>query len=147
MNSVHISYSWIFELIFENFSLQTWPESWWPSRPACTSSPAASVLVCTPFLANLLCFVSSFLKQKNQKIYQQFIKKIADPERRFVLPANTKYAGISCSRPQRGGRVGEGASLLKHGAAISSVSPRQATRRRTRPHEAWGRGCYTGEVA
>jgi len=78
-------------------------------------SRRGSVLVCTPFLANLPCFVSNFLKQKIRK---SIIKKIADPERRFVLLAETKHVGISCSSSQRGKLVGDSASLLKHGAAI-----------------------------
>lgn len=47
----------------------------------------------------LLCL--KFTQTKNQKIYEQFLKKIADPERRFALPAKTKHARISCSGAQR----------------------------------------------
>ena len=46
--------------------------------------------------------LSQFYSNKNQKIYEQFLNKTVDPERRFVLPENTKHVGISSSRPQRG---------------------------------------------
>ena len=46
--------------------------------------------------------LSQVYSNKNQKIYEQFLNKTVDPERRFVLPENTKHVGISSSRPQRG---------------------------------------------
>ena len=103
-------------------------------------SRGGSVLVCTPSLANLLCFVSSLLKQKIRKIYQQFIKKIVNPERRFVLPENTKHDGISCFQsPTWWARGG-----FKHRAAFAALSSRQSTRGQPTPQRRREEGLLDG---
>ena len=51
---------------------------------------------CTPFLANLVCFVFKFPQTKDSENLSTISKKIVNPERRFVLPENTKHDGISC---------------------------------------------------
>ena len=81
-------------------------------------------------LQTMLYFVSSFLKQENQKIYQQFFKKIGDPDDGLFCRQRQNMSPFLVPVPNVAS-AWESASLLKHGAAISSVSSRQATRGRT----------------
>ena len=92
------------------------------------------------FLANLVCFVFKFPQTKDSENLSTISKKIVNPERRFVLPENTKHDGISCFQsPTWWARGG-----FKHRAAFAALSSRQSTRGQPTPQRRREEGLLDG---
>merc|ERR550534_1529592 len=73
-------------------------------------------------LQTMLYFVSSFLKQENQKIFQQFFKKIGDPDDGLFCRQRQNMSPFLVPVPNVAS-AWESASLLKHRAAIVQRVP------------------------
>ena len=125
---------------FFNLQQKIKTKFWSCSRKLSTRADGGMFWFARLFLANLVCFVFKFPQTKDSENLSTISKKIVNPERRFVLPENTKHDGISCFQsPTWWARGG-----FKHRAAFAALSSRQTTRGQPTPQRSREEGLLDG---
>jgi len=125
---------------FFNLQQKIKTKFWSCSRKLSTRADGGMFWFARLFLANLVCFVFKFPQTKDSENLSTISKKIVNPERRFVLPENTKHDGISCFQsPTWWARGG-----FKHRAAFAALSSRQSTRGQPTPQRRREEGLLDG---
>ena len=110
-------------------------------------SRGGSVLVLQGKAKVLLCFVSSFLKQKIWKSINNFIKKIADPDDGLFCRQRQNMPAFPVPVPNVVSAWGKARHFLSTGQPLLRWVPGKQREDKQHHNEAGRRGCLTGEMA